>query len=122
MQQDGEGAEAIAQMLRVRRAVAIWRADLASIAACDAVLADPTAAPPPRVCAEPAMRSRGRRRLAILGAIAIGAAIVVGFLPWIGGVALGLSATLGTLTARTTFAHERRFALHRTWAERRRPA
>ncbi len=120
MRDDGEGAIAIAQMLRVRRAVAIWRADLASIGACDALLADPDAAMPPRVCAEQPIRSRARRRLAIFGTIAVVSAIVVGLLPWIGGIALGLVAIAGALSARTTFAQERRFELHRTWASRRR--
>ena len=120
MRGDGEGAIAIAQMLRVRRAVAIWRADHASTEGCDALLADPGAAERPRVCAEQPFRSRARRRLAVLGAIAVGAAIVVGFLPWFGGITLGVAALAGTLSARMTFAHERRFDLHRTWAARRR--
>ena len=123
---DGEGAAAIEQLLRVRRAVAIWRADLPSIRTCNELLAHPavstrteTAARATRVCAEPAIRSRARRRLAILGVVAAVAVAVAIFLPWFGGLTLGLAATAGTLSARTTLERERRFDLHRTWAQRR---
>ena len=121
---DGEGAAAIDRLLRVRRAVAIWRADRPSIRACDELLADPAtgiaaAARATRVCAEPAIRSRARRRLAIFGVVAAVAVAVAIFLPWVGGLTLGLAATAGTLSARTTLERERRFDLHQTWAQRR---
>jgi putative component of membrane protein insertase Oxa1/YidC/SpoIIIJ protein YidD len=119
MRTDGEGAAAIEQVLRTRRAVAIWRADLVAIRACDALLAGGAGAAVPRVCAEPAIRRRARRRLVVVAGIVVVAAIVVGFLPWVGGITLGLAATAGTLSARTTIERERRFDLHRTWARRR---
>jgi len=121
---DGEGAAAIAQLLRVRRAVAIWRADVVAIRACDRLLAAPAeattgAAAATRVCAEPAIRIRARRRLVVFGVVAAVAVAVAIFLPWLGGITLGVSAIAGTLSARTTFERERRFELHRAWAQRR---
>lgn len=132
---DGEGAPAIERMLRVRRAVAVWRADAVAIHACDELLAQsacdelrraPTVnasrgeADTARMVAEPAIRLRARRRLVVLFAIALGAALVLGILPWFGSLMLGLAATAGTLSARTTLERERRFDMHRTWAARRR--
>ena len=52
----------------------------------------------------------------MIGAVAIG---LLFMLPWVGGMTLGLAATAGILSARTTLERERRFDLHRTWAERR---
>ncbi len=116
---DGEGAPAIEQILRVRRTVAVWRADQASIRACDELRTSTGPGSTPRVCAEPAIRSRTRRRLVALGAVAAAALAVIFVLPWFGGITLGLAATAGTLAARTTLERERRFDLHRTWAARR---
>ncbi|MBA3453688.1 MAG: membrane protein insertion efficiency factor YidD [Deltaproteobacteria bacterium] len=123
MRMDGEGAPAIEQMLHVRRDVAVWRADVDSLHACDEMLASARATGPttaPRLCAEPAIRSRTHRRLAVLGVIAAVAIAAVFVLPWIGGMTLGLVATAGTLSARTAWERTRRFDLHRTWAARRR--
>lgn len=119
---DGEGAPAIEHLLRVRRAVAVWRADPVSIRACDELLASDgwSASVAPRVCAEPAIRSRTRRRLATFGLIAVVALAVLFVLPWVGSITLGLTATAGALAARATLERERRFELHRTWAARRR--
>lgn len=116
---DGEGAPAIERVLRVRRAVAVWRADAVAIRACDELLAGAGPSSVPRVCAEPAIRSRTRRRLAVLGLVAAVALAVIFVLPWIGGLTLGFAATAGTLAARTTLERERRFELHQTWARRR---
>jgi len=115
---DGEGDAAIGKLLHVRRAVAIWRSDLVAIAACDALLADP-ARPRPHVVAEPAIRSRARRRLVVLGMVAVVAAIAILGMPWIGGFALGVTGVAGVVSAQATVSRERRFALHRTWAQRR---
>jgi putative component of membrane protein insertase Oxa1/YidC/SpoIIIJ protein YidD len=116
---DGEGDAAIEKLLHARRAVAIWRSDVVAIAACDALLADPARPRPPRVVAEPAMRSRARRRLIVLGVFAVVAAIAIVGMPWIGGVALGATSLAGVVSAQATVSRERRFELHRTWAQRR---
>lgn len=115
---DGEGDAAIEKLLHVRRAVAIWRSDLAAIAACDALLADPVR-PRVHVVAEPAIRSRARRRLVVLGAVAVVAAIAIFGMPWIGGFALGVTSVAGVVSAQATVSRARRFELHRTWAQRR---
>ena len=116
---DGEGDAAIEKLLHARRAVAIWRSDLAAIAVCDALLADPACPRPPRVVAEPAIRSRARRRLVVLGVVAVVAAIAIFGMPWIGGLALGVTSVAGVVSAQATVSRERRFELHRTWAQRR---
>lgn len=71
------------------------------------------------MCSQPAIEQRARRRLIALGVVALVALVVLGVQPWIGGLALGLTATAGTLSARTTLERTRRFELHRTWAQRR---
>jgi putative component of membrane protein insertase Oxa1/YidC/SpoIIIJ protein YidD len=133
MTADGEARTAVLRMLHARQAVAIWRADRQGIHDCaheiEALRARDTdpripeaiapVMPPPRVCSHPAVQQRARRRLIAFGVLALVALAVVGVQPWIGGLALGLTATAGTVSARTTLERSRRFELHRTWAQRR---
>ena len=117
LRRDGEQPAALARMLAVRRAVALWRADRAAASACRG--AEPAR---PRVVSQPAVARRARRRLATLVALSVVGLVVVWLQPWLGGVAL--TATLGgsALCGLTLIERERRFALHQRWARWREPA
>jgi len=119
LRRDGEREPAIARMLGTRRAVAIWRGELAAARA----LARLAPAERPLVCSHEAAQSRSRRRLAGVVASAGVAAFAIVSHPWLGAAALGVAAVAAAQASRTAASRAARFALHaalaRRWAQAR---
>lgn len=111
MQRDGERPLAIARMLATRRAVARWRGD--AVAMREFVEAARAPAP---VYSYPATARRSRRRIAGALALAVTAAGLIAFHPWLGGIALAMTTGAAMGAVRTAVARTRRFDLHATWA------
>lgn len=114
MQRDGEHPPAIARMLATRRVVAIWRGDAVALRE----LADAVRAPAP-VYSHPATAKRSRRRITGALALAVAAAGIIVFHPWLGGITLAIAAVAVVSALRTLVARSRRFALHAAWARLR---
>ena len=112
MQRDGEGPLAIARVLATRRAVARWRGDALAMRE----LADAARAPAP-VYSYPATARRSRRRIAGAVALAVAAAGIIVFHPWLGGTTLAIAAVAAMSAVRTLVARSRRFDLHAAWAQ-----
>jgi putative component of membrane protein insertase Oxa1/YidC/SpoIIIJ protein YidD len=114
MQRDGEHPPAIARMLATRRTVASWRGDTAALRE----LADSARRPAP-IYSHQATARRSRSRIVRALMLAVAAAGMSMFHPWLGGVTLALAAIAAASTLRTQIGRNRRFDLHAAWAKLR---